>query len=422
MKKIFYNIIFPVFLVLGICLSVFSADNKTRSDSPVKAAKTIVYIIPIHGVIDLALSGFIGRISNEMKKEKVELIVLDINTSGGREDAVNRIYDSMMKLDNAPTAAYINEDAREAGALIALMCKNIIMTPGSSIGFAGEEGDVGEELNDGEDRDTLIHKFKSAAKRNGHSAKIVGAMIDKNIGLRLIWTTDNKVEILTDEEWVVKDEKYKKKVKSETLLCKKGQFLNLSANDAKDLGLAKEIVDNKEQLFALLGINTSSIVECKLSWQEISARLITYPLICSFLLTIGFLGFIFELRLHGWGTSGTVGLMSFILFFWAHHFVGLAGWREIGLFLLGFSCLLLKVFFLQGFVSIGGVGIIIVITSLFFSLIKNPFDIPYKELLGAVWMILYSFLVSLFIAVIGLKLLTKSEVWKKLIPPKTFRN
>lgn len=393
--------IFSTILLLILSTVVLSAET--------------VYIIPIHGVIDLGLSGFVERACSEAKDKKVDLVVLDIDTFGGRVDGATQICDSLAGLGDIKTVAFVTGEAWSAGALISLACRSIIMTPGSSIGSAEPRGGaMGEELTDEKTVSAIRAKFKAVAEKNGHSVKLAGAMVDKDIELVLV-KVGNKIEILTSEEWEAKDKEYKRKAKSHTILCAKGKLLNLTANEAKGLELAKEVLDTREELLESLGMQDANVVDCKLLWSEVLVRFITHPIVSSLLLTIGFLGLIFELKIPGWGLSGTLGLIALSLFFWGHYLVGLANWIEILLFLAGVCLLLIEIFVIPGFGITGVSGIVLIVVSLFLALIKHPFEIPRRELLGAFYIIAYAFVLSLVIAIAGLKWLPRSWVWRKLV-------
>lgn len=397
-----------IFIILFILSAVYSFKSISDTNSS-------VYIIPIHGVIELGLSGFVDRVCKEAKKEGADLIIVDIDTFGGRVDAATEICDSLAELEDIPTVGFVTGEAWSAGALIALACKTIIMTPGSSIGSAEPRGGaMGEELTDEKTVSAVRAKFKAVAEKNGHSVKLASAMVDKDIELILV-KIDDKIEILTTSEWDAKDKKYKKRAKSHIVLSEKGKLLNITANEAKDLGLAKEALETRSELLEFLGFKDARVIETKLLWSEILVRFITHPIVSSLLLTIGFLGLIFELKIPGWGLSGTLGLISLALFFWGHYLVGLANWIEVVLFLLGIGLLLVEIFVIPGFGITGVSGIILIVISLFLALIKHPFEIPRRELLGAFYIISYAFVLSLVIAIVGLKWLPHSWVWKKLV-------
>ncbi|MEJ2050043.1 MAG: ATP-dependent Clp protease proteolytic subunit, partial [Calditrichota bacterium] len=88
-----------------------------------------VYHIKIEGTIDLGLPPYIERILKEAEKDSAKVIILEINTFGGRVDAATQIKDLLL---NTPllTVAWVNKRAISAGSLISLSCNKIAMVPG----------------------------------------------------------------------------------------------------------------------------------------------------------------------------------------------------------------------------------------------------------------------------------------------------
>ena len=385
--------------------------SRLSEEEPSKSA----YLISVHGVIDLGISSYVSRIAEDAREQETGLVILDIDTFGGRIDAANEICAAIAELAPIPTVAFVSGEAWSAGALISLTCKTIVMTPGSSIGSAEPRAGAmsSEELTDEKMVSAIRAKFKAVAEQNGHSVALAEAMVDKDVVLRVVKTRKG-VEILTEQEWATKSERYKKKNKSKVLVAE-GKLLNLTATEAVELGLAKAIVTNTEEVLKMSDLPHAEIREGKLTWSEVLVRFITHPIISSFLLSIGFLGLLFELRIPGWGVSGTIGLISLALFFWGHYLVGLANWPEMIVFLLGVSLLAVEIFVIPGFGVAGIMGIVLIVISLFLALIKHPFQIPQRELKGAFYIISYSFFTSLAIAFIGLRYLSKSKLWNKVV-------
>jgi len=86
----------------------------------------------------------------------------------------------------------------------------------------------------------------------------------------------------------------------------------------------------------------------------------------------GFLGILYELKIPGWGISGTIGLICLALFFGAHLLVGLAEWVEVLLFALGVALLVAEIFFIPGFGIAGISGIACLLLAVYLALVKTP--------------------------------------------------
>ena len=64
------------------------------------------------------------------------------------------------------------------------------------------------------------------------------------------------------------------------------------------------------------------------NWAELIVRFLTHPVVAPLLLSLGFLGLLFEVKTPGFGFGGLAGLIGLSLFFGAHLIVGLAGCKR----------------------------------------------------------------------------------------------
>ncbi|MFC1592506.1 nodulation protein NfeD [Candidatus Omnitrophota bacterium] len=376
--------------------------------------KGAVYVIPIKGAIDLGLSAFIKRSLDEAKQNEASAIILEIDTFGGRVDAAVEISDHLEKIKPIPTIAFIDDHAWSAGALISLACEKIIMSPGSSIGSAEPRAmsftPGKDELTDEKTISAIRAKFKALAEENNYPSALALAMVDKDYEIQQI-KVKGETKIVTTEE--LKEIKSSHKVLK--TISPKEKLLNLTAQEAKEFGLAGEILTNRSAVVDYLGLNTNAIIEVTPTWSEVLVRFLTHPLFSPLLLSLGFLGILFELRMPGWGVSGTLGLLFLALFFWGHYLVGLAGWSEMIILFLGIIFLLLEIFIIPGFGIAGITGIILIIIGIFLSLINNPLSAPQAQLAQAFYTLSLSIIIT-FTGIIALwKFLPHTALWKRII-------
>ncbi|MFH2138862.1 MAG: NfeD family protein [Candidatus Omnitrophota bacterium] len=416
------NLVKKLLLIFFIFFILLSFSNKLLSSE-----QTIptVYSIPVTGTIDLGLSSFIKRSIDEAKAQSADIVVLEIDTLGGRVDAADEIVMAVQAL-NVPTYAYISNTAWSAGALIALSCKKIIMKTGSSIGSAeprtmGVGGGCGPESTDEKMISALRAKFKATAEANNHSVSLAEAMVDKDIEIVQISIKDNLL-LMTRPEYEEKKQEYKvNKNEAPQVISQKGKLLNLTAKEALEIKLSSAIVDSEDEFWNYIKENLGKKIEEKLNiihpspnWSENLVRFLTHPIVSSLLLSLGFLGLIFELKMPGWGISGTLGALFIILFFWGHYLVGLASWVDIMVFVIGIALLLLEIFVIPGFGVTGVMGILFIFTGLILTLVKHPFTFPSFELQTAFNIVSYSFITSFIILILAFKFFPKTPLWKRI--------
>src|SRR4051812_3156288 len=123
-------------LRLALCMLVAAAAT-TRAEGP-HARPPIprtgpATLVKVDKVVDLGLAPFIDRIASA--GQPGDLLVLDINTLGGRIDAAIVIRDALLHT-RARTVCWIHPRAISAGALIALACDAIAVAPGATLGAA----------------------------------------------------------------------------------------------------------------------------------------------------------------------------------------------------------------------------------------------------------------------------------------------
>src|SRR5437660_1512183 len=94
-----------------------------------------VYVLPIRDDIMPPMVYLVRRGVKEAMEAKADLLVLDMDTNGGRVDTTREII-SILNQFQGDTVTYVNKDAFSAGAFIAVATKKIYMAPESVIGAA----------------------------------------------------------------------------------------------------------------------------------------------------------------------------------------------------------------------------------------------------------------------------------------------
>jgi membrane-bound serine protease (ClpP class) len=285
-------------------------------------------------VVELGLAPFIARALGEARDAGAVAAVLDIDTPGGRVDAAEQIADALGDSE-IPVYAFVNRRALSAGALIALATDRIYMRPASSLGAATPITGDGEKASE-KMVSAMRSEFRALAEAANLDPRIAEAMVDEDIAV------DGVVEA--------------------------GKLLTLSTADAVRVGYAEEVAD-WDALMARIGAPSAAVVESSPNWAERVVRFLTHPLVSPFLLSLGFLGLLVEIKTPAFGLAGLAGLSSLGLFFGSHLIIGLAGWEAIILLAVGVSLMLVEVLVLPGFGVAGVLGILAMMGSIFLSLI-----------------------------------------------------
>ncbi len=340
----------PIFAVLLAAAALLPKGEarEIKGYSPKGGEDVTVFELPITDTIDLGLASFVDRVLAGAKEG--DLVLLKLKTFGGRVDAAVRIRDTLLE-SKATTIAYIDHRAISAGALIALACDTIIMSPGASIGAATpvELGEGGEAKATSEKVVSYMRaEMRATAEAKGRRGDIAEAMVDATIAVPGV--------------------------------SEAGKLLTLTGERAKELGIANDIAPTYEAVFELLNLARARRVESRTHWGEKVARFLTDPVVSSLLMSLGVLGLLMELYTGGHGIGGAVGLACLALFFFGQHTARLAGMEEMLLFGLGAVLLLIEIFFIPGFGVTGVLGIIAMGAGLAMSLVELnlPFSVSFE--------------------------------------------
>jgi membrane-bound serine protease (ClpP class) len=344
-------------------------------------AQKKVYIAYIEGDIDLGLSPYISRVVSDAEKDNAEAIIFKINTFGGRVDAATQIKDAIIGTDLL-TIAFINNRAISAGALIALSCKKIVMVPGSSIGAATVVDQTGEKVGE-KYQSYMRSEMRSTAEKNGRRVDIAEGMVDERV----------VIPGLVDST----------------------QLVTLTSEEALMYGIADTIIKNYDELYAYFKLAGADKLYQKSNWAEDVVRFLNNPIISSILIMIGIFGLIAEVKSPGWGVPGTAGVVALALFFGSSYILQLASIIEILMFVVGLGLILVEVFVIPGFGVAGISGIILIVASLFLSMLgADPF-LDFNAVSAAIIKLTIGLAAALILIFLLAKFLPKSNLFKKFV-------
>lgn len=363
-------------LALTGALALLTAS--AREDRPV------AYVLPIDGVIDLGLAPFVSRALDDAETAGAAVVILEVNTFGGRVDAAVLIRDALLRT-GVPTVAFVNKRAISAGALITLAAETIAMARGSTIGAAtpvqmGAPGAPAQPVAE-KTVSYMRKEFRATAETRNRPALLAEAMVDSD------------VEIPD--------------------LSPKGKLLTLTAKEAFAQKLVDHEADTLAELLDALDLAGAEVRRVSPSWAEEVVRFLTHPVVSSLLMTVGVLGLIVELRMPGFGLPGILGLTSLALFFWGHWLVRLAGWEELLLLVVGLFLLALEVFVIPGFGVAGLLGVLALLGGLGLSLIGAGATWP--VVMTAVGRTALSLVLAILVALVALRYLARSPFGQRFV-------
>lgn len=423
------------FIIVG--LSLFSFININARSSQTNETGRKVLIAPIDGEIDISQAAFIKRVIKVAKSWQADFVIFEIDTPGGRVDAMSMIGTYIDSLGEIPSIAFIRPGkdsstggaAFSAGAYIAMSCKRIYMCPGTVIGAAtpilispGGPVELPEPIQE-KFVSAYREKFGAVAEKNGYPKNLAIKMVDRDWEISEV-IIEGKKHFLTKTE-IEQAQLSGKKIDyvsiNPALNLGKGKLLTASANLAVECGIAKNIIQSRSEIYKDYGIDNPIEKEEEFTWSENFAGFITQPGIVMLLLFAGILGIWITIKMGGFGTFTVISIICLGLYFFGEYLAGLAEMPEILLFITGIILLILEIFIIPGIGIAAIAGVVCIFAGLILTLLPGGIDLPdfkkepwqMETLMSAVGKVLLAFVASAlgFLAIVrfmpGLPLLSK---------------
>ncbi|HYF21197.1 MAG TPA: NfeD family protein [Ramlibacter sp.] len=348
------------------------------------AARPVVYVAAVDGVIDMGQVPYLQRVLSEAEKAGAAAVLLEVNTLGGRLDAAVQIRDALLG-SKVRTIAFVNRRAISAGALITLASGTIAMAEGATVGAAtpvqmGQPG--GEAAPAGEKAVSYVRKeFAATAEARKRPVALAEAMVDADVEIGGV--------------------------------VAKGKLLTLSTEEALRLKFADFRAGSAQEALRLAGLSDADLRRVETNWAENVVRFLTHPMVSSLLISVGMLGIFLELRTPGFGLPGIAGVLSLGLFFWGHALAQLAGWEELLLLAAGVVLLALELLVFPGFGIAGVLGLLALAAGLVLSMAGAGAAGPFLVSLAA--RVVFSLLAAIAVGLFLLRFMTRLPWGRRLV-------
>jgi membrane-bound serine protease (ClpP class) len=329
-----------VLLMMAPMLVSLAPNASAQNTGSGSSSEGSIVIIPIQGTIEPGLGEFLDRAITEAEESGASMVILDINTPGGRLDTVLEMRDRILDSD-VPIVAYVNREAFSAGALITIASDQIWMAPAAVFGAATPvDGATGATA--GEKTVSAVRSiFRATAEEQGRNPLIAEAMVDPAV---VVEGLDTSTSLLT-----------------------------LSVEQAGEHGYLDGIAADRDVLLEQLGLADASIIEAKMTFWERAVSVVTDPLVGSVLVLVGMGLIVADAFVAGFGIAAAVGALALGVFFWGYLLTGLAGWEDLLLIGIGLVLIALELFVIPGFGLAGIGGIVALIGGLVLTMTMRDF-------------------------------------------------
>jgi len=337
------SIAFTIF-ILFTSLFLVSNDMADKNNLNNKRLQKIFHILPhaLDEMEDNSYATFLNKIfKKESKKQKPDLIIVEIDTPGGELKATFKIKNIILS-SHVRTICFINKNAISAGSLIALSCNKTVMSKGSVIGAATPVFMTGKGMKKAPEKIVSVARaaWRSTAQANKKNQDIAEAFVDDSI---LLSKTKHGI--------------YKKR----------GKLLTLTTQEALHLKMIDYTANSIQEILEKEKIEKFIIVELRPDATDKILAFFLSPVVSGILMGLGFLGLVYEIKVPGWGIPGSVGILFLSIYFVSRILIGTSGWGAPALFAFGIFLLLIEIFIIPGFGLAGGVGILLIFSSMLWS-------------------------------------------------------
>jgi membrane-bound serine protease (ClpP class) len=320
-------------------LSFRAQDAVPEVVADVKPAPKRVVVIPVREAIDKPILYVLRRGLKEAIEQKANVVVLDMETPGGRLDVTFEIMEALGKFPGE-TITYINQEAISAGAFISATTQEIWFAPRGIIGAAAAVSSGGEDIQ--ETMQLKINSFLRAKVRamsegEPYRGAVISAMLDKDYELKI----------------------------GEEVLKPKGELLTLTATEAsktygdpaQPLLAAGTAVDVVDLLVQKYGPGNYTLKTLEVTWSENLATYLTA--ITPILMGLGMLAIFIEFKTPGFGIFGIAGGALMAIVFFGHYAAGLSGNEPALVFALGVLLVVAELFFFPGVIVAALAGLML---------------------------------------------------------------
>ncbi len=391
-------------------------------------AQAHIIVAPLHEEVSLGMAAFIERLVDDLNPD--DILLLDINTFGGRVDAAVRIRDALLsaRQKQALTIAYVHPRAISAGALISFATDVIVVASGATMGAATPVTVQGGQMAPVEEKTVsyMRQEMRATAEARDRNGDIAEAMVDADIELPGLSASGKLLTLDGNQalEWGVASFEAETfddlliglgytRVESHPAAAETGDPAPAetapAANTAPaaDTAPAAEADDPAQQPAAATAdkpadttagdaqgaqdpadaagdaaapTRTATVAHATWSWAEELSALLTGSMLSGLLMSIGMLGIMIGLYTGGSPVPLAVGGTCLLLFFFGHHVVALVGIEEVLLFGLGAVLIGVEIF-APGYIVPGVIGGALVLTSLAMGLVEFehvPFTVQWQ--------------------------------------------
>jgi len=382
-------------------------------------------------VLVVSLTGKLGtqelarchRSLREAEARGCSHVVFRLDTAGTQDDEDLQSLLDHLQSSTVNSVAVLRGRVTHGAAALALVCRKAFVLPNAEWGevvkpeqewmelFASNPDEAMAQRLDGLREAMAARLSRRDPKLTPDAEKLALAMVDPRVKIVLATVREGGIErqkVLTADEVTALQAAGTKVFGDQTL----PNPLILSAAQADEFRLATAL-PGLDLLAEALTVDPQTIGELTVNWAE---RMVGWlELLQPFLLVVGFVLLVVELKTPGIGFAGLFGVIFLSLALFYSYLVGLAEITEILVFFLGLAAIAVEIFLLPGTIVFGGLGFLFLVMALVLS--RQSFVLPSNAVEEGLFLTNLWQLTLLFVSVLVLGAL----LWR-ILPKLPFFN
>jgi membrane-bound serine protease (ClpP class) len=394
-----------------------------RAEPGPKSAPAVV--IALQGQVDDYTRDTLMRRVEEARRLGAKTILLKIDTYGGLVTAGLEISHFLKSQPDLHIIAVVDDKAISAGAMIALACDEIVMTPGAKIGdcapiMVSTEGEDQKLVplppaERAKMESPILADFYDSAIRNHHDPLLAQAMVAVDRSVYVVEKEGARRFVEEKEYAVLKDAGWSDVVGVPAPLDGPTTLLTLYSDVAEKVGLSKGTVGSMDELAAQR--NYAIVATLIPSAGERVIETLGGSVARGLLITLFLVSLYAAFHIPGHGLPEAVVVMSLAVLLGVPLLTGYAQWWEIAAILVGLGLIAFEIFVFPGHGVSGVLGAVMVVGGLIMTFVgKEPAGTP--GLLPSLQMTWNSLQTGMIVVVAGLACSGLLCMWLRAFLPK----
>jgi len=230
----------------AVCSSAMAADSPATAPATRPAAVGPAAVIRLSGMVDDYNRDQLRIRFDRARAAGAKTIILELDTYGGLVTSGLDISRFLKNQTDLHVIAFVNSKAISAGAMIAMACDEIVMTPSATLGDCapiqvGPSGVVSMgKAERAKSESPILGDFRESAERNGYSTALAEAMVQTQLSVYWIEDESGNRRFVNEEEYktLTADKRWKAVAGAPSPIDGPESLLTVHTDEAIRYGLA----------------------------------------------------------------------------------------------------------------------------------------------------------------------------------------